>query len=96
MKQKAYFFLLITAALSLIASGCAAPRITLIGDDSVPLKEYTLQGTEKGKVLVIPVKGKISDDPKLGLLQEKPSMVQEFISQLRKAEKDGIKHLKRH
>jgi protease-4 len=89
MKQKVYFFLLLTAALSLIASGCATPRITLIGDDSVPLKEYTLQGTAKGKVLVIPVKGKISDDPKLGLLQEKPSMVQEFISQLRKAEKDA-------
>jgi len=88
MKHKAYFFLLLTAALSLIAFGCATPRITLIGDDSVPLKEYTLQGTEKGKVLVIPVKGKISDDPKLGLLQEKPSLVQEFISQLRKAEKD--------
>lgn len=88
MKQKVYFFLPLTAALLLIAAGCAAPRIILIGDDSVPLKEYTLQGTEKGKVLVIPVKGKISDDLKLGLLQDKPSMVQEFISQLRKAEKD--------
>ena len=56
--------------------------------DSIPLKEYTLEGTAKEKILVIPVRGTIDDDPKPGLLQEKPSMVQEFVAQLRKAEKD--------
>ena len=74
--------------LLLVLGGCAAPRITLVTGDSVPLREYTLEGTEKEKVLVIPVMGKIDDEPKMGLLQDKPSMVQEFVAQLRKAEKD--------
>ena len=80
--------LVLPVLLLLILSGCAAPRITLVSGDSIPLKEYTLEGTEKGKVLVIPVRGKIDDNPKLGLLQEKPSMLQEFVAQLRKAEMD--------
>ena len=74
--------------LLLMFVGCAAPRITLVSGDSIPLKEYTLEGTAKEKILVIPVRGTIDDDPKPGLLQEKPSMVQEFVAQLRKAEKD--------
>jgi protease-4 len=72
----------------LIISGCAAPRITLVTGDSVPLREYTLKGTEDGKVAVLPVRGKIDDSPKLGLIQDKPSMLQEFVAQLRKAEED--------
>lgn len=74
--------------LLLVINGCAAPRISLLAGDSVPLTEYTLEGTQKPKVVVIPVRGKIDDDPKMGLLQEKPSMLQEFVAQLRKAEQD--------
>lgn len=81
-------WILLPVLLMLVISGCAAPRITLVSGDSVPLREYTLEGTEKGKVAVIPVRGKIDDDPKQGLLQDKPSMLQEFVAQLRKAEKD--------
>ena len=81
-------FILLTSLL-ILATGCATPKITLVSGDAIPLKEYTLQGTQKGKVLVIPIKGKISDNPKLGLLSKKPSMVQEVVSQLRKAEKDS-------
>ena len=80
---------IVLTALLLILVGCAAPRITLVGGDSIPLEEYTLEGTEKGKVLVIPVRGKIDDNPKVGLLQDKPSMLQEFVAQLRKAETDA-------
>ena len=79
---------LLAAGALLATTGCATPRIALVSGDAIPLKEYTLQGTQKDKVLVIPVKGKISDDPKLGLLSKKPSMVQEIVAQLRKAEKD--------
>ena len=81
-------WLLLSILLMLTVSGCAAPRIALVSGDSVPLREYTLEGTEKGKVVVIPVRGKIDDDPKMGLLQDKPSMLQEFVAQLRKAEAD--------
>lgn len=81
-------WIILPALLTLIISGCATPRITLVSGDSVPLREYTLEGTEKGKVLVIPVRGTISDNPKQGLFKEKPSMLQEFVAQLRKAESD--------
>ncbi len=81
-------WIILPALLALFISGCATPRITLVSGDSVPLREYTLEGTEKGKVLVIPVRGTISDNPKQGLFQEKPSMLQEFVAQLRKAESD--------
>jgi protease-4 len=76
-----------SAVLFLLVVGCA-PRIVLLGDQTQPLREFTLQGSEKGKVLVITVKGKISDDPEQDLLGKKPSMVQEIVSQLRHAEKD--------
>ena len=80
--------ILLPLLILLVFSGCAAPRITLVTGDSVPLREVTLEGTAKEKVVVIPVRGKIDDDPKLGLFQEKPSMLQEFVAQLRKAEQD--------
>ena len=81
-------YVILLAASAVLAAGCATPRIALVSGDAIPLKEYTLQGTQKDKVLVIPVKGRISDDPKVGLLSKKPSMVQEIVAQLRKAEND--------
>ncbi len=70
-------------------SSCVKPRITLFPDSSdEPLEEYVLEGAGKNKVLLIPVRGFISDSPKEHLLSRKPAMVQEIVSQLRKAEKD--------
>ena len=74
--------------LILIISGCVAPRISIFGNNGEPLEEYTLQGSTKGKVLLIPVKGKITDDVESGLIRKKPSMVQEIAAQLKKAKKD--------
>ena len=68
--------------------GCAAPQIKLFSDASDPLKESILQGTEKGKVLVVSLRGVISTRPKEGTFRTMPSMVQEVVSQLRMAEKD--------
>ncbi len=81
-------WILLPLLIWLVFSGCAAPRITLVTGDSVPLREVTLEGTETEKVVVIPVRGKIDDNPKVGLFQDKPSMLQEFVAQLRKAEQD--------
>jgi protease-4 len=72
----------------IVISGCAAPQIKLFSDASDPLKESTLQGTEKGKVLVISLQGVISTSPREGTFRTMPSMVQEVVSQLRMAEKD--------
>ena len=68
--------------------GCEAPKIRIFPSYADPLQEYTLQGKEKGKVLVIPLRGTISDAPKRQFIRTRPSMVQEIVSQLRKAEKD--------
>ena len=71
-----------------IMGGCAAPQLKLFSDASDPLRESTLQGTEKGKVLVVPLRGVISTRPEEGTMRTMPSMVQEVVSQLRMAEKD--------
>ena len=74
--------------LVLIFSSCAPPNIRLYPSSADPLREFTLQGEEKDKLLVIPIRGIISDAPKEQFFRTKPSPVQEFVSQLRRAEKD--------
>jgi protease IV len=72
----------------LILSGCGAPRIKLFTDSTDPLKEFTLEGTTKEKILIIPIRGLISNSPDEGFLSTKPSVVQEVVSQLNIAEDD--------
>ena len=79
-------FLLVAAAL--LAGGCTGLRVNIGTDTREPLKEFTLEGKEKGKVLVIPVRGFLSDAPRRGFLGERASLVQEVVAQLRLAEKD--------
>ncbi len=71
-----------------VCSGCIKPKITLFREAAEPLKEFTLQGSGKEKILIIPVNGVISDSQKEFSLLRSPSMVQEIVSQLKKAEKD--------
>jgi protease-4 len=79
--------LALIAAVAL--SGCIKPKITIFPDPSTePLEEYTLEGKGKEKVLIIPIRGVISDTPKEQLLRQKPAVVQEVVSQLKRAEKD--------
>jgi protease-4 len=84
--QKPISIVAVVVVLFLI--GCQAPKIRLFPSAADPLREYTLAGEEKGKVLVIPIRGTISDAPKRQFIITRPSMVQEVVSQLRKAEKD--------
>jgi protease-4 len=86
MKPLRFIVLILTSIV--IMGGCAAPQVKLFSDASDPLKESILLGTEKGKVLVVSLRGIISTRPKEGTLRTMPSMVQEVVSQLRKAEKD--------
>jgi protease-4 len=79
----------ILAALTvLFLIGCEAPKIRIFPRYSEPLKEYTLEGKEEGKVIVIPIRGMISDAPRKQFIGTRPSMLQEIVSQLRKAEHD--------
>ncbi len=85
--MKKYFFYG-TLILATIILGCA-PKIKLFPDATEPLREFAIAGSAKEKVLVIPVKGVISDEPKRSIF-DRPSMVQEVVSQLKLAEKDRL------
>ena len=80
--------LAITATL-LIIIGCTSAKIRLFPSQEDPLKEFTLEGKADPKVLVIPVRGVISDAPREGFVRTRPSLVQEVVSQLRRAEDDS-------
>ena len=86
---KGFFFktsLLGVAAL--LAVSCAGINIRIGTRSEEPLKEYTLEGKGREKVLVIPVRGFLSDASERGLLGGRPGAVQEIVAELRKAQKD--------
>jgi protease IV len=78
----------LTALTVLLCTGCIKPKITLFGDGSEPLEEYTLEGKETEKILLVSIKGFIGDGSKGGLLTSRSSMVQEVAAQLKRAEED--------
>jgi protease IV len=80
-------FITIIIVLILITA-CSIPRIRLFGDAADPLREYTLEGGGSDRILLISVQGTISDTPQKGLVRSSPSMVQQVVSQLKKAEQD--------
>jgi protease-4 len=86
MKPMGTMLVILVAVLSI--TNCAGPQVKLFSDASDPLKESLLQGTEKGKVLIISLRGIISTNPDDRMLRTMPSMIQEVVSQLRMAEKD--------
>ena len=69
-------------------AGCAVPAIKLFPDGSEPLKEFVIEGTQKGKVLVISISGFISNQSQKGVFSADPGVVQKTVAQLRLAEKD--------
>lgn len=85
MKKK--YFIIISISIVLIA-GCSLPRVNVFSVTPDPLKEYTLEGTGADKILLIPVNGLISDNPKKGLITTSPSLVEQVVAQIYKAEKD--------
>jgi protease-4 len=82
--------LYLVAGLLVLAllTACAGPQIKLFTEANEPLKEFTIEGSGADKILLIPVRGLISDSPREGLVTTRPSIVQEVVSQLKKAEKD--------
>jgi protease IV len=70
-----------------VLAGCSLPKFSLF-PEAGPLKEVTLEGTADEKILVLSIDGTISDKPKEKLMGSRPSMVQQLVSQLKRAEKD--------
>jgi protease-4 len=81
-------YLVITMLILMMVTACSGPRIKLFSDTIDPLKEFTLEGSGKDKILLIPVNGLISDGPKKGLIHTSASLVEQIVSQINKAEKD--------
>jgi protease-4 len=86
-KNGLLLLVLLTAGAAFLA-GCARLKILIGTPREEPLREVVLEGKGHGKVLLIPVTGFLSDVPKNGLFGQHPSMVQEVVSRLRRAEKD--------
>ena len=84
--RKLMLISLMVMAISI--TGCTAPKIRLFPSQADPLKEFTLEGESAPKILVVPIRGIISDSPREGFVRTRPSLVQEVVSQLRRAEKD--------
>ncbi|MFP4475820.1 MAG: signal peptide peptidase SppA [Desulfatibacillaceae bacterium] len=78
------------AALLLLTPGCFFPRITLFPDPAAKLVESRIEGDEDvdGKVVVIDVHGFIGTQPDEGLMRDRPSVVEEVVARLDKAEQD--------
>ncbi len=84
VKNIAWIAIILTMGLFI---GCA-PKVTLFGDGSAPLKEYVVSGKGAPKLLVITVRGVISHLPKRQFMGSSPSMVERIVAQLNKAEQD--------
>ncbi len=82
-------FAVILASCLTASIGCIKPKITIFPDRTEPLEEYTLQGKGDEKILVIPIKGFISESERGFLISRKPGTVKEVVAQLKKAEKDS-------
>jgi len=81
-------YLITLIIISTLLMGCALPKINIFSFQTDPLKEYTLEGTGTDKILLIPVEGMISDNPKKGVLSTTQSVVEQVVSQLNKARND--------
>jgi protease-4 len=90
MMKRALFPLAIVLVAAAI--GCSGTRVKIFPDATDPLKEFSLSGKGSDKVLLIPIKGVISDTARERVFRTEPSMVEEVVSQLTLAEKD--KHIR--
>ena len=88
MRRTPFPALFALLAATLLLAACA-PKLKLFTDAQDPLEEYVLEGKDSsGRILLLPVSGVISEEPREGFMASRPSMVQEVVSQLRLAEED--------
>jgi len=76
--------------LLLLTPGCLVANVNtkLFKDYTDPLREFTLSGQGKEKIVLIPITGVISTTPREGFITSAPSPVQEVTAQLDKASAD--------
>ena len=82
-------YLIIGLFFLILVTACGGPKVKLFSDAGDPLREFTLEGRGSDKILLVPMHGIITDTPKERFLAQSPSMVENIVSQLRKAEEDN-------
>ena len=87
MKHANYRLVIVAVMAGLVMTGCVSMKLN-VEDYTEPLKEYTLEGKGSAKVLVIPIRGVLSDTEQKGMPRRQPSLIKEVVSQIKKAEKD--------
>lgn len=85
--MKKIIFLMVLCPLFLLTA-CSAPRLNIFDTTPNPLREFTLEGKGKDKILILPIHGMISDAPKQDFLSSSPSLVEQVVVQLNKAQSD--------
>ncbi|MEP9411834.1 MAG: signal peptide peptidase SppA [Candidatus Brocadia sp.] len=95
MKNKHFFYILIPVLIFCLhlSSGCSFITISLVPSIE-PLRETTVSGSGKDKILIIDISGIISEERKHGLagLSDEPDMVARIKEELKTAARD--KHIK--
>jgi len=86
--MKTRFWFLAAAALA-VFPGCLGGSLKMLNGQASPLQTSVLEeGDRKRQVLLLPIQGSLTTDPRSGFLADQPSVVQDVVAQLRKAEKD--------
>lgn len=83
MKRIALLFLMILPVLT----GCF-PTVRMFSDGTDPLREFTVEGKGKDKVLIISIQGAITDQAQEEMFRHRPGLLAETLAQLKKARMD--------
>lgn len=88
LQRRVIYLLILLPALAAMIAGCGGPLIRVFPGGEAALREFTLEGEGRQKILVINVAGRLTDSPNRGLIRTRPGAVQRIVAQLEKAKKD--------
>ncbi|MFA6009566.1 MAG: signal peptide peptidase SppA [Desulfobacteraceae bacterium] len=80
---------IIAVALLLLLTGCFPTTVRMFSNGTDPLKEFTVEGKGKNKILIISIQGVVNDKAEEGMFKNKPGLVAETLAQLKKAQFDN-------
>jgi len=83
------FHLLAVLLTAWLLTGCTAFKVNILTGEKKALKEVTLEGGGRDKVLIIPITGTITLTGRRGLIIRREGTVAEVAARLSKAQKDS-------
>lgn len=79
---------IIAVVILLLLTGCFPTTVKMFSDGTEPLREFTVEGKGKDKVLIVSIQGVVTDQSEEGMFKNKPGLVAETLAQLKKARLD--------